>query len=73
MNEYDVKRLAATLALQADIETMRAENMQREHLDQSMAYTDYDFHDIAENLIQLATVSNDNLHELILSFVRRVK
>ncbi len=72
MTEYDVKRLAAILSIQADIDGMKAENMQRSHLKQSMAYTDYDFHELTENLMQLATISNDNLHELILSFEGRV-
>ena len=67
MNEYDIRRLAAILAIQADVEGMKAENMQREHLGQSMAYTDDDFHAMSEILTELATVSNDFVHEFILS------
>ncbi|HPT69347.1 MAG TPA: hypothetical protein PKW50_04315 [Syntrophomonas sp.] len=65
MNEYDIKRLAMILAEQADVEGMKAANMQRKHCDESMAYNDADFSDKADSLRQLASISNDNLERLI--------
>jgi hypothetical protein len=60
-NFYDVKRLALILAVQAEIEGMKAENMQRQHLEQSMAYTDSDFVDKANDLRNLAYAHNEQL------------
>lgn len=68
MNEFDIRRLAAISAINALIEGMKAENDQRKHLDQSMAYTDADFAFQFDNLKQLAVISNDNLNDLINSF-----
>ena len=58
---YNVRRLALVLAIQADIEGMKAENMQRQHLEQSMAYNDVDFHVKAEELRSLAYAHNEQL------------
>lgn len=73
MKAYDVRRLAAILAIQADVEAMKAENMQHEYLGLNMAYTYSDLHAMSENLTELATASNDFLHDLILSLGRRAK
>ena len=43
MNEYDVKRFALVLAVQAEIEGMKAENQQRVILDEVMSYWQEDF------------------------------
>lgn len=58
---YNVKRLALILALQAEIEGMKAENMQREQLNHSMAYNDNDFQAKAEELRSLAYAHNEQL------------
>ena len=62
MNEYDVKRLALVLAVQAEIEGMKADNIQRESLELSMAYTSEDFEIQAERLRCLASHHNEQLH-----------
>ena len=61
MKEYDIKRLALILAVQAEIEGMKAENMQREDRGESMGYTDSDFCEKSEELKQIA---NYNWHQL---------
>jgi hypothetical protein len=58
---YNVKRLALVLAVQAEIEGMKAENMQRERLDQSMAWTEVSFCEKAEELRNLAHAHNEML------------
>jgi hypothetical protein len=59
MNDYyNVKRLALILAVQAEIEGMKAENMQREQLNQSMAYCGTDFNNKAEELRDLTSRHN---------------
>ena len=54
MNDYIVRRLALVLAVQAEIEGMKAENMQREQRGYSMAWTETDFCQKAEELRNLA-------------------
>lgn len=61
MNEYDVKRLALVFSVQAEIEGMLAHNRQREHLNESNAYTIEDFDSKAEELRNLAAAHNDQL------------
>jgi hypothetical protein len=61
MTQYDVKRLALVLAIQAEIEGMKAENKQREHLNYSLAYTDVDFVNQAERLRELAYAHDEQL------------
>ena len=58
---YNVKRLAFILAVQAEIEGMKAENMNRDQLNHSMAYTEKDFNDKAEELRSLAYAHNEQL------------
>ncbi|NOR68144.1 MAG: hypothetical protein GQ532_00335, partial [Methylomarinum sp.] len=50
MNEYDIKRLALVLAIQAEIEGMKIENMQLEKAGFSYTYTEADFFKKAEEL-----------------------
>jgi len=57
-NFYNVKRLALILAIQAEIEGMKAENMQREQCGNSMAYGDSNFSEKAEELRNLAYVND---------------
>lgn len=61
MNQYDVKRLALVLAVQAEIEGMKAENNQRLSNDLSLAYTDSQFQDKANDLRNLAYCHNEQL------------
>lgn len=61
MNEYDIKRLALILAVQADIEGMKAENKSRKYKDYPIAYTDYDFSKKASELRELAHKHNEQL------------
>ena len=52
MNAYQAKEFiyayGMIIATLVEVEAMRAENMQRQHLGQSMAYTDKDFMDVLE-------------------------
>lgn len=50
MNEYDVKRLAIVLSIQAEIEGMKSDNKQREMDGHSLSYNDSDFCNKAEEL-----------------------
>jgi len=61
MNTYDVKRLALILAVQTEIEGMKAENKQREILGNSMAYTEEDFIDKASELRNLSYCHDEQL------------
>lgn len=61
MNEYDVRRLALVLAIQAEIEGMKAENQQRLFLNESIAYDETRFVQMAEKLRNLAYSHNEQL------------
>jgi len=61
MNECDVKRLAQVLAVQAEIEGMKAFNKQREIQDESPGYNQKDFNDMADQLNNLGHSHNDQL------------
>jgi len=61
MNEYDVKRLALVLAVQAEIDGMKALNKERELNGASIAYTEQDFGYMANNLRELASKPNELL------------
>lgn len=63
MTDYTVKRLALILSVYAEIEGMKAENMQREHQGYSMAYTDLDFHMKADDLKNLAGINDELLNK----------
>lgn len=67
MNEYDVRRLAMVLAIQAEIEGMKAINKARELYGEQPCHLEHDFIEKAIDLRELATINNDNL-EL---FIRR--
>jgi len=58
---YNVKRLALVLAVQAEIEGMKAENEQRKQEDLSPAYTEDQFWQKAEQLRTLAYAHNEQL------------
>lgn len=59
MDESDVKRLGEILAVQAEIEGMKAENKRREVLGEGMAYTLGDFNCKAEELRAIASKHRD--------------
>jgi hypothetical protein len=61
MNEYDVRRLALILAVQAEIEGMKADNKQREYNGNAMAYDETSFSEKAEELRNLAACHNEQL------------
>lgn len=61
MNEYDVKRLALVLALQAEIEGMKAFNKERELNGASLGYSEADFGSMANQLRDLAYAHNEQL------------
>lgn len=61
MEHYDVKRLALVLAVQAEIEGMNAENMQRQQSELSMAFDCDAFNSKAEDLRILAYCHDEQL------------
>ena len=61
MTDYTVKRLALVLAVQAEIEGMKSENASREQMINSMAYSDADFRDKAEELRTIAYKCDEQL------------
>jgi hypothetical protein len=61
MNNYDVKRLAFILAIQAEIEGMKAENKYREINGHDLTYGDGDFEVKATELRNLAYTHDENL------------
>lgn len=61
MNEYDVKRLAEVFAIQAEIEGMKLDNLQREQDQHAYSYTLQDFYDKAEELRVIASKHNEQL------------
>lgn len=61
MNEYDVRRLARVLAIQAEIEGMKIANFERVSRDESPAYGQEHFQDMAQQLSNLAVSHNEQL------------
>lgn len=61
MTNYDVKRLALVLAVQAEIEGMKALNSDRLQNNHTIAYMDEDFQTKAEELRILASKHDDQL------------
>lgn len=61
MNEYDIKRLALVLAIQAEIEGMKAENILKEQNEEAPAYGSKAFNEAARQLIDLAYKHNEQL------------
>ena len=60
MNYYDVKRFALVLAIQAEIEGMKAENQTRSY-DKVPAYIEIQFKEKAEQLRSLAYLHDEQL------------
>jgi len=61
MNEYDVRRLALILALQAEIEGMKAANKIREYYNGKPSYNEGHFQVKADALRNLAYTHNEQL------------
>jgi len=61
MNEYDVKRLAEILAIQAEIEGMKVFNAERLQNGMTPGYDDNSFCEKAEELRIIASKHNDQL------------
>ncbi len=61
MNEYDVKRLAEVLAIQAEIEGMKVFNIERVQNDMTPGYDEQAFMAMAEQLRSIAAKHNDQL------------
>lgn len=61
MNEYDIKRFALVLAVQAELEAMKSANTEREILGEPNAYSEEDFYAKAEELRSLASVHDHQL------------
>jgi len=61
MNEYDIKRLALVLSVQAEIEGMKCANVERRHLSHADAYDNEAFAEKAEELRILASKHNEEL------------
>ena len=61
MTQYDVKRLALVLAVQAEIEGMKSENILREQNEQSPAYGEKQFNECASRLENLAYAHDEQL------------
>lgn len=58
---YNVKRLALVLAVQAEIEGMKAENMLRQQLNEAPAFGEGVFANAANRLRGLAYAHNEQL------------
>ncbi len=61
MNKYDIIKLGLILSIQAEIEGMKADNMQRQQNNESMAYVDSDFQEKANKLQEIVYKHNDQL------------
>lgn len=61
MNEFDVKRLGLILAIQAEIEGMKAENTYREQLGHDISYYEESFKNKAKELRDVAYAHNEQL------------
>jgi hypothetical protein len=61
MNEYDVKRLALVLAIQAEIEGMKAENAYMEAIGHEPTHNEDSFREQAEKLRDVAYYHNQQL------------
>lgn len=61
MNEYDVRRLAAVLAIQAEIEGMKVLNIVKQSKGKPLEYTEYHFNKASLRLSDLAHCHNEQL------------
>jgi len=61
MTNYDIKRLALILAVQAEIEGYKSSNEDRKQMNHSMAHPESDFEEKAMELRNLAYVHDEQL------------
>ena len=61
MNEYDIKRLAEVLAIQAEIEGMKIFNVEKVQNDMTPGYDQVSFNQMADQLRVAASRHNDQL------------
>lgn len=61
MDYYDVRRLALVLAVQAEIEAMKAENQYRQVMEHEPTYSKEAFEEKSLDLKNLAYAHNDQL------------
>ena len=61
MEHYDVKRLGLILAVQAEVEGMKAVNENRKQVNSGMAYVGSDFDEKADELRQLINAPDHQL------------
>ncbi len=61
MSEYDVKRLALVLAVQAEIEGMKAKNAEHKFCNSEPCYDEHSFYEKAEELNVLASKHDHQL------------
>ena len=61
MDCYDVKRLGLIFAVQAEIEGMKADNLQREHRGESLAWDESSFYEKAVELKTISYCHNEQL------------
>ena len=61
MDSYDVRRLALVLAVQAEIEGMRVENIMSKYYTRTIVYDEKKFKEKAEQLRNLAASHNEQL------------
>ena len=64
MEYNDIKRLALVYAVQAEVEGMKFENMQREQFNETHAFTSKDFESKASELENLAHASDELLTKI---------
>lgn len=62
MNEYDVKRLALVLSVQAEIEGLKAANILSAQNNEAPEYGIGVFIEMSSRLISLAKCPNEHLH-----------
>lgn len=67
MTKEDIQRLGGILAVQAEVEAMKAENSQRKVLNESMAYVDADFNRCKELLILIASAADYQVVDYVIS------
>jgi len=61
MTQYDIKRLALVLSVQAEIEAMKAENTDQLSKGELMTYGEYSFNIMAQKLSDLAFKHDEQL------------
>lgn len=61
MTTADIKRLGLILAIQTEVEGMKAENIFREACGSSPAYIEFHFNEKAEELREVANKHDDQL------------